>query len=150
MSIPYYYGHLSRPVAAPIPLYIALTGGAANDNAGTDSRDAIAGWWHGATGGLERQQFVNFNRNSLDWGGGLGFTPADYEVRATWVGSTLEGDSSALNTWLNAAFNYKWRLRVLNGNVGVKSGTLTLSIRNATTEAILASDDYTIDVERNT
>jgi hypothetical protein len=150
VSIPYYYGHLSEPVASPLPLFIQLTGGTASDDGGSPSRAAIAGWWHGATGKLEKQEFLTYTRNALNWGGGVGFDAADYEVKADWVGNALKSDSTATGVWLNAAFNYKWRLEVLAGNTQAKNGTLTLTIRDVATQTQQAQDDYVITVEGST
>lgn len=155
MSFQYYYGHLGGEAPpAPPALYISLNAATATDSAGTASRDAVAAWWCEGVGSkigwLSKQEFLTYTRNGSDWGGGVGFDPADYEVKADWTGDTLDTGSSATGIWLNGAAAYKWRLRVLSTQSAAKSGTLTLTIRDVATQTQQAQANFVIEAERNT
>jgi hypothetical protein len=78
-----------------------------------------------------------------------GTSNADYEVRVTQnSGDTLDGGSSALNTWLSCDTDRFWSVTAVTNKTD-KTANLTMEIRSAATGAVITSQTVTLYSENN-
>lgn len=84
-------------------------------------------------------------QNQFNWL--AGGTASDYEIYFTATGDTLDGSSSARNTWLNMGTNRSLALGATT--VIAKSASGTYQIRHAASLTSMANGTWTLDVEKN-